>query len=509
MTNLTMPSFSSISLANTRVKNSFFVFAYVAAVALYWPSFSGLPVWDDLSFLFYDPVMTSDFSYIEIWKSFTWPLSVTLQKFLLSLVEKNYVVFHTVNFTLHAFNSWLVYRLLRLLRMSLSFSFAGFLIFLIHPASVIAVAWMIQFKTLICFSFAIGSLIFYIRARSKKDYILSIFLFLLSLLSKSSSLTLPLVLIFFSGKSWKTQKALWIIPYLVISLGGLYRLTHSKVAADAISQAKKEITKVPTESMVLPTVEKDVNAFKPVTDEPLIVPKKDITPGSTSYKKNAVVEPTISNADDSIFLAIPRLVTKTLYYYFWQAYLPLDNAPVKGLNPFPPTFQDYLHLIFLVLLILISWQFHLLPPLIGAHVFLLPYLGIIPAPYMNVSWVSDQHLYLALPCFIILILGLAGKLKGKWTIPVIGLLLVFFSWKTHEASRFYKDNYVFYETSIRSNYNNIPLVYNLSVLYIANGRVDDAKRLMDLIIDAGHDEPFLRDNRFYPFLLELHLNHTK
>jgi hypothetical protein len=195
---------------------------------------------------------------------------------------------------------------------------------------------------------------------------------------------------------------------------------------------------------------------------------------------------------------------KTLYYYFWQAFVPVDNAPVKGLNPFPPSYQDYLHLMFLLVLSLSVWRINLLPALIAAHIFLVPYLGIIPAPYMNVTWVSDQHLYLALPCFILFLAGLAERLKTKWTIPVFAVLLVFFGWKTHEASGFYKNNFAFYEASIHSNYNNIPLVYNLSVLYIMDGRKDEARSLMKTIIDVSREEPYLKDNRYYPYLIDLY-----
>ncbi len=497
MTNLTMPSYFSISLANTRVKYTLFVLAYLIAAGLYWPSFSGLPVWDDMSYLFFDPVMTDKFPYSDIWKNFTWPLSVSLQKALISVAKNNFTVFHAINFLVHAFNSWLVYRLLRLLRMSQFFSYAGFLFFLIHPASVIAVAWMIQFKTLICFSFAMGSLILFIRARSKKDYVLSVILFLMSVLSKSSSLPLPLVLVFLSGRSWKSRKTLWIIPYLLVSIGGYYRLTNSQVAEEAIKHA----TEVTTQVAQAP------ETFRPVPDEPLVTPEKDFTPDKDPYekakKRESPVEPTLSNEDASKFLAQTRLVIKTMYYYFWQAFIPVENAPVKGLNPFPPSFQDYLHLIFLVLIVIITWKMGLFFAIVGAHIFLLPYLGIIPAPYMNVTWVSDQHLYLALPSFAILLFGLMEKVKKTWQIPVLSLMLIFFAWKTHEASKFYQNNFTFYEASIEANFNNIPLVYNLSMLYILNGREDEAARLMNSVIEAGQDEPYIRENRFYPFILDL------
>lgn len=515
MTNLTMLNFSSISLANTKVKYALFVLSYVLAAALYWPSFSGQPVWDDLTFWFYDPVMDSSFPYSQIWRNFTWPLSVSLQKGLYGIAGDNYPVYHAINFLLHGFNSWLVYRFLRLVRISLTLSFVGFLLFLIHPASVITVAWMIQFKTLICFTFAIGSLILFVSARDWKVYALSVFLFLLSVLSKSSALPFPIVLFFFLGKSWKSKRALWIIPYLLVSIGGYYRLTNSQIATEGIKQATEVAVKVVEKAPPVTTEEtNDVAAkaadesFKPIPDAPLVIPKEDFAPENVDYDKAgkwaSPVEPTKSNEEDPKLIAHARLFIKTLYYYFWQTFLPVDNAPVKGLNPFPPSFQDYLHLFFLFILSVIAFRLNLLPPLIGAHVLLLPYLGIIPAPYMNVTWVSDQHLYLSLPCFILFALGLAEKLKGKWIIPVVALVFAYYAYQTNEASRLYKNNFVFYESSIHSNFNNIPLVYNLSILYVLHGRTDDAISLIQSVIEVSKEEPYIKENRFFPFIINLH-----
>jgi hypothetical protein len=506
-----MLNFSSISLANTRVRYALFALAYLIAVALYWPSFSGLPVWDDVTSLFFDPVMKPSFPYSDIWKNFTWPLSVTVQKALLGVAGKKYWIYHAINFSVHAFNSWLVYRLLRLLRIGRNMSFVGFLMFLIHPASVITVAWIIQLKTLLCFTFALAALHLFVRGKNKKYYILSIFFFLLSVLSKSSSLPFPLVLVFFMGHAWKSKRLLLILPFVFISAAGYYRLTHSQVAADAMENASEVTSKVVIEEPAPTTV--------PV---PEVKPKDDKKPETVTQEKKPQPEPEIKiepepeikpgpetkmvlkKEEEPKFLAQSRLMIKTLYYYFWQAFVPVDNAPVKGLNPFPPSYQDYLHLMFLLVLSLSVWRINLLPALIAAHIFLVPYLGIIPAPYMNVTWVSDQHLYLALPCFILFLAGLAERLKTKWTIPVFAVLLVFFGWKTHEASGFYKNNFAFYEASIHSNYNNIPLVYNLSVLYIMDGRKDEARSLMKTIIDVSREEPYLKDNRYYPYLIDLY-----
>ncbi|MES2527115.1 MAG: hypothetical protein V4598_08500 [Bdellovibrionota bacterium] len=537
MTKLTMPSYSSISLANTKVKFTLFTFSFALALVLYWPGMNGSPIWDDMTYWFYDPVMNPTFPYSEIWKTFTWPLSVTAQKFFYSLGGKNWWVYHSLNFLLHSFNSWLVYRFLLQLRMRRSFAFIGFVLFLIHPASVITVAWMIQFKTLICFSLAMGAILLFMKARGKKEYILSTFLFLLSVLSKSSSLPLPVVLIFLLGQKWKTKKILTVIPYFLISAFGAYQITHSKLAVEAIENAAVTTekgattveTSVVTESIPEPvaTIEtkKGFTAesiladpdfldqqFTPPPDEPMVKTEVEFAPEGVEYKEQtehkSIVEPTESLEELSPSVAYGRLIVKTLYYYFWQSFLPVDNSPVKGLNPYPPQFQDYLHLLFLVILGFICWATFMFPILLSAHVFLLPYLGLIPAPYMNVTWVSDQHLYLVLPCFILLLLGLIDKVKHRAAVVPLVLLCVFFAYKTRETSRFYENNLTFHEKSINHNINNIPLIYNLAMAYVGADQQVKAIDLLETAINAAKTNPHMQDNRFYPFLINLYTRLT-
>ncbi len=537
-----MLNFSSISLANTKVKFTLFTFAFAIAFFLYLPGMNGHPIWDDITYWFFDPVMEESFSYSLIWKNFTWPLSVSAQKFLYSVGGDHWNFYHGINFLLHSFNSWLVYTFLLQLGLKRNFAFFGFLFFLVQPASVISVAWMIQFKTLLCFSLAIGTLILFLKVQTTKDIALPAFLFLLSVVSKSSSLPLPLVLIFLLGKEWRSKKLLRVIPFLLISTFGLYRIFNSEIALEGIATAtsiakkgfvkkvapdpqpvleKKETTiqssdpvvvrerrkKIPTPKEA-PKIAIAQESFSPPPDEHLANFSADFAPEGVKYERQPetkrIIEPTMSLEALSPVVAYGRIVIKTLYYYFWQAYLPMDNAPVKGLNPFPPEFQDYLHILFLFILTMITWGTPFLPILLSAHAFLLPYLGIIPAPYMNVTWVSDQHLYLALPFFILLLLGLVQKIKSKWAALPLCFLVLFFSYQTRIASGFYRNNFSFYEKCIDANVNNIPLVYNLAILYIADGKGREAEQLLEAVLSLSEDEPYMKQNRFYPFLVQLY-----
>ncbi len=517
MINRTTLNSFSISLASTKGKIFAFSLAYAVAIFLYWTSFSGQPIWDDMTFWFYDPIMAPEYSHLEIWKKFTWPVSVSAQKILMQIGGMQWWFYHWMNFVFHCFNAWLVFQFMRLLRTRYLYCFFGFLLFLYHPANVLAVAWMIQFKTLLCFTLGLGALSLYLRAKGFRDHVLANLLFLLSVLSKSSSIPLPLVMLFLLGKSWKTKRCLTLVPFFLIMSFGVYRIAHSELTREGVKHASKmaasEVDEKPS-SFTSPEIEqappaektasdpKEVRIFKPLPDEPF-------SEGPVPAVK--APEARIGSATDrdfgeelKPFLDQGRLLLKTAYYYFWQVYLPIDSSPVKGLNPFPPGVLEYLHLFFLLIVAAATWNTPLFSRLMAAHFLLLPYLGLVPAPYMLVTWVSDQHLYLAMPCFILFFFGCVEKLKVRWVVPPVLSLLIYFGVKTHQASSFYKDNFTFYEQSIKANQNNIPLVYNLSILYIAHGRNRDAADLVESIILLGREHKYLTENRYYPYLVHVY-----
>jgi hypothetical protein len=86
----------------------------------------------------------------------------------------------------------------------------------------------------------------------------------------------------------------------------------------------------------------------------------------------------------------------------------------------------------------------------------------------------------------------------------VAALVVFFIVKTKQAVPYYKNNTTFYGASIDHNFNNIPLVYNLAMIYIAEGKRQEAIDLLELIFSVSKSEVYLRENKFFPYLLHLH-----
>ncbi|GFO70411.1 membrane protein [Geomonas limicola] len=105
------------------------------------------------------------------------------------------------NLTIHAVNGVLFYLLLRRLVGEKVWIFAAALLFLVHPVQVESVVWISERKNLLSMTFFLVSWYCYLRYRSTElgrgttYYWVSLFAFVLAMLTKSVTVVLPLVLI--------------------------------------------------------------------------------------------------------------------------------------------------------------------------------------------------------------------------------------------------------------------------------------------------------------------------
>ena len=106
--------------------------------------------------------------------------------------------YHATNLILHSLNCLLAFWLVLILSKRVAVAFITALLFGIHPLQVETVAWVTPRDNLLYTFFFLGTLISYLYYRrngSVKYYLFSLFLFLVSLLSKVQGLLLPLVLL--------------------------------------------------------------------------------------------------------------------------------------------------------------------------------------------------------------------------------------------------------------------------------------------------------------------------
>lgn len=516
---------------NTKIlKPGIFILSFFISLALYWPAMKGEPIWDDFTFWFTDPAMRNSMSYSTIWSNYAWPFSVSVQKLALGLFQKKYVYYHVISFCLHFANAILVYRLGRLFRFKNPIIY--FLLFLLHPVAVITTAWMIQIKTLLCMFFGLASLLTFMKGN--KDYrwmILSWVLFLLSITSKSASLTLPLIFLVISLRSYRFQKLHFLIPFFIFAGLSTWKVLKSPVTQTGAEKAAR-VTKIKHEPVAAaaPVVTEKPKAVEIKTEVKVEPPKKIKKPKKIEAPKvepkpepkpepvTAPVEekklvrpktPPINNTEiESSFKFVGldvSLIAQTLHYYFWQTFVPNNNHPVKGLNPHSAGLVEIVHILFLILLVALLWKDSALIYLAAAHFLLLPFLGIIPAPFMNITWVSDQHLYLVLPAMLAFWVRLIDKINWKYSFILPSVFVLFFSYKTLKATPFYKNQFTFYQSSLDYNPFNVPIAYNMSFARLLSGNIEEAYYVASDAYNRSLSEPMMRKNIYYPHLVQLYV----
>lgn len=151
------------------------------------------------------------------------PLTLLSYALEYRFLKLNPFAYHLTNLILHLMNGLLVFWLIWMLKGGVLTSLVVSLFFGIHPLHVESVAWISERKDLLCSFFFLGSLIVYLtylKTRGRRFYFLSLFLFLLSLLSKSMAVTLPLVLVLCDyrlNRKFDRKSLIEKIPFLVMA----------------------------------------------------------------------------------------------------------------------------------------------------------------------------------------------------------------------------------------------------------------------------------------------------
>ncbi len=142
-----------------------------------------------------------------------------------SISGLNPTTYHVTNLAIHLINTLLVFMLvMKISRQNQIISFAVAILFGIHPMHVESVVWISERKDVLYAAFYLSAIIQYINyveKNKKVKYVLSIMFFLLSLLSKSMAVTLPLVLLaidYYMKGNIKRTNIINKLPYFLLSL---------------------------------------------------------------------------------------------------------------------------------------------------------------------------------------------------------------------------------------------------------------------------------------------------
>ncbi|GAB4282918.1 MAG: tetratricopeptide repeat protein [Marinilabiliales bacterium] len=222
----------------------------ISGVILFYPALNNDFVnWDDDVYILNNPDITS-FSNID--KFFTnyyighyHPL--TMISYAIDYAVSGYdpFIYHIHNVLLHIISSILIFYIVLLLLKNNVSAFITALLFLIHPLRVESVAWIAERKDVLYTVFYFASVLLYVlskqsneKPQKKRLLFLAIIFFILSLLSKTAAVSLPLVLIMIDiYLGVKIKKAIITkIPLLlfsaIVGFFTLYVLGHEKAIYD-------------------------------------------------------------------------------------------------------------------------------------------------------------------------------------------------------------------------------------------------------------------------------------
>ena len=206
----------------------------LAALIVYWPALHGTLLWDDNAHIT-SPALQSLHGLWRIW----FELGATQQYYPLlhtafwlehRLWGDAALGYHLANLFEHSLSACLLVAILRQLKLSARVAWLAGLIFALHPVCVEAVAWMSEQKSTLSGVFYMAAALTYLhfdRSRKRSLYFAALGLFVLALLSKSVTATLPaaLLLVFWWERGWIDWKrdALPLAPWFVIgATSGLF-----------------------------------------------------------------------------------------------------------------------------------------------------------------------------------------------------------------------------------------------------------------------------------------------
>jgi tetratricopeptide (TPR) repeat protein len=410
----------------------------LATLAVYIPAMSAGFIWDDNLFLTENPLIKAEDGPYRFW--FTteapdyFPLVSTSLWLEWRLWGMNATGYHVVNIVLHAMSALLIWLVLRELKIPGAWLAA--LIFAVHPVNVESVAWVAERKNTQPMLFYLLTLLLYLRFEGdgqRRWYLLSLFSYILGLLSKTSIVMLPLVLL---GCAWWQRGRI----------------------------CKKDL----------------------VRSLPFFALSGILGLVTVWFQYNVAIGEDIVRSDG--FLGRLAVAGWAVWFYLYKAIVPLKLSfiyprwTVEG-----PLVVSYLPLIGLFSFFLVCWWYRRgwgRPFLFGLGYFivtLFPILGFFDINFMRFSFVTDHWQYTSIVGIIGLAVGLSAWMINRWApqrrqmavlgaVAVVGLLSVL-TWNRCYA---FQNLEALWRDTISKNPGAWMAHSNLGSILAAEGKFDEA-----------------------------------
>jgi protein O-mannosyl-transferase len=402
-----------------------------AGLWVYAPALHAGWVWDDVEEVTQNPVLRDPAGLGQIWTAPDgpdyFPLKATVQWLEWRAWGEAPMGYHAVSIGLHLLGALLFWRLLR--QLGLRLAWAGGLLFAVHPLAVESVAWAAELKNTLSLGLLLGAMIAYLAydaKRGKAAYGLSLGFFLLAMLSKTSVVMFPAVILLHAW--WRRggigrRDLAASAPFFAISLGlGFTTLwfQHHRAILAGHEFAGGPLTRVVASGLALAFY--FWKSLWPFGLQP-VYPHWDIDPGALPG-------------------CIPWLAAAGLGAFLWSRRGGWGRAALFGLG-------------FFVL-------------------NLLPVLGFVGMSYLRLSRVADHFAYLPLLGLIGLAVAALDRLPrpAQWT--ALAAVSLGLAWPARAYVRVFHDEETLWTYTLERNPRAWIAQGNLGYAFFKEGRLPEA-----------------------------------
>lgn len=364
----------------------------------------------------------------------------------------NPFIYHLTSLIIHLLNCLLVFWLIYLFSRNSFVSFATAVLFVLHPVHVESVAWISDRQDLLCAFFFLAAVIsycYYLKSeKTTQYYYVAFVLFILSLLSKVTAVTLPFVLIitdYLFGRKIKTKTILEKIPFILVSLFFAVLAVIGKYATGAIKS----------------------EAFFTLPEKMMVA-----VYGLVFYAKKIIFPVNLS-----CFYPYPGINNITVSFYSWVMLIALFAVVFVSL-------RYTKKIIFGVMFFLIT---------------IFPALQFVP---INVTIVADRYLYLpAIGIFYIFacVLGWLYAKKRKnlklFLLIILTIVICVLGFLTWQRCKVWNNSIALW-SDVLKKYPRADLAYDsLGVAYAKRGEYDKAIANYNKAIELNPVVPVAYNNR--------------
>ena len=365
--------------------------------------------------------------------------------------QSNPTGFHVVNVLLHIANALLVWLICH--RLGFSWAYLAAVIFALHPVGVESVAWITERKNVLSGLFYLLVLLSYLRfeeTRRKLFYFTALSCFVLALLSKTVTCTLPVILLLIL---WLRHRRLsWsdlarLIPFFAVgALLGLFTAYLERYKVGAIG-AEWEI----------------------------------------AFWQRWVI------------------AGRAVFFYAWKLLWPVNLIFIyPRWNPEKFSLLDLLWPAAVIVLAMVLWSRRKaigrapLAAWAGFIITLFPALGFFDVYPFRFSFVADHFQYLASLFFIALFVGLGRGLYKRFCpqgfksllfpgarILLTSVVLLLLGYLTYAQAHMYEDVEGLWKTTIRRNPGARIAWNNLGMAYFVKGNLEQAIRVYSEAIELN------------------------